>query len=94
MKMLTKVLVLAIGVNVLQNVGAVLPAFAASSANSMLREFSDPSLALQVTGTMGNSDLALSELPHKTSTELSQYSDNPTIPGDGTPGRTQGSGTR
>jgi hypothetical protein len=92
--MLTKVLVLAIGVNVLQGVGAVLPAFAASSANPMLREFSDTSLALQVTGTIGNGNSALSQPPHEASTKLSQYSDNPTIPGNGTPGRTQGSGTR
>ncbi|WP_088892968.1 hypothetical protein [Leptolyngbya ohadii] len=94
MKTLTKVVVLAIGVNVLPSVGLALPAFAASSPNPMLREFADSPFALQVTASMGDSNPGVSGQPHEASTKLSQYSENPTIPGDGTPGRTQGSSTR
>lgn len=84
--------VLAIGVNALQSMGAILPAFAASSTNAMMQD-THSSLVLQTTGSL-RSDSAAAQQPHEASTKLSQYSDNPTIPGDGTPGRTQGSGTR
>lgn len=37
---------------------------------------------------------ALAQTPFEDHRGSGRYSENPTIPGDGTPGRTQGSGTR
>lgn len=86
----------------------LLPAAALSAESDTMQRSIDSAAALQKKlpdmglrqkqefgdRTLSNASIAFQQQTNKLSFQPRQYSDNPTMPGEGTPDRTQGSGSR
>ncbi|MBD2026745.1 hypothetical protein [Leptolyngbya sp. FACHB-711] len=110
MHILKRVFAVVVMANVLHiagiSVGIALPAASAAafSENGEIQKSVNGSIDLQEKSLSNDSfssnlfandnSPAAPKQVYKASIKLSQYSDNPTMPGEGTPDRTQGSGAR
>jgi|GEM_PF-4899934 hypothetical protein len=102
MHILTKVVAVVATASFFQGTGIFLSASAAVTAKEpAVQKWGDGSTTfkeeLSLIGLqqkLSQNESTAAAQAHKTSIELSQYSDNPTMPGEGTPQRSQGSGTR